>query len=199
MKKFLMVNLMLFLSAIILVVYYFSVYSDISDNVIRLHIIANSDSDYDQGVKMSVRDEIIKRMQTELEKDSDREDIIASVGEIEKTANTYLKKLGADYGARAEFENVKIPRKVYNGIVMPEGKYSAIRVKLGVGKGENWWCVCYPPLCFTEDVFGKMSDEGEAKLKSEIGKNGYRVIGSDVKYELFLVEFAEKVMRYIVK
>ncbi len=199
MKKFTLVNIILILAAIITGVYYISLYQDIRDNILRLHIISNSNSIEDTKMKLNVRDKILDSVQGEITKNSTKKDIISKLPQIEKTANDYLKKQGVSYSAQVTLGDTDIPRKEYNGIVLPKGNYNAIRVVLGNGAGENWWCVAYPPLCFTQEVFGKITPEGEDILKKVINEKGYSMITSNVKYELKIVELLEKLINTIKK
>ena len=197
MKKFTAVNVIIALSLIITGVYYISLYDNISENIIRLHVISNSNSQEDTQMKLKVRDNILDSVRGRISEDSGREEIISALPEIENTANEFLVNQGAGYGAKVMLGESEIPRKEYNGIVLPKGNYEAIRVVLGEGKGENWWCVAYPPLCFTEETSGEISEEGEAILKDSIDYRSYKMITSDIKYELKIVEVAEKIIDII--
>ena len=197
MKKIVVFNVIVFFMFVILMVYYISLYNDISKNLVRLHVISNSNSSEDIGVKFMVRDNILNNVREKINISSKREDVLKALPEFEKSANNLLKKTGVDYGARVVYGEADIPRKEYNGIVLPAGDYKAIKVILGEGKGENWWCVAYPPLCFTESVMGGISKEGEEILKVSMDYNSYKMITSDVKYELKIIEIAKKVMNMI--
>ncbi|MGI6686007.1 MAG: stage II sporulation protein R [Bacillota bacterium] len=124
------------------------------NNLIRLHVIANSDSPYDQKIKLLVRDEIIKKMAPYL-KDvktvtEARSVTLKQLPEIKKSADNCLASLGEVYDASVELGGFTFPAKAYGDLVLPAGKYEAVRVVLGEGKGRNWWCVLYPPLCFID-------------------------------------------------
>ena len=194
MKK---IALLAALALFMTVVYYIGVYRDIERSVIRLHVISNSNSEEDTKIKLMVRDAILDDVRGRLTRDSGREDVIGAMPEMEQSANDFLEKIGADYRAHIKFEHADIPRKEYNGIVLPKGNYEAIRVVLGEGGGENWWCVAYPPLCFTEQTGGGVSPEGSRILQNSMSAESYRMITSDVKYELKIVEVAEKLLRAV--
>lgn len=185
------------LSVMILTVYYASAYDDIEESVLRMHIIANSDSEEDVKIKLMVRDEILAQLSGELSEQSTIEQILAEIPKIELTANRVLKENETAYRAHIKAEITDIPRKEYDGIVLPKGEYAAIRVILGEGEGENWWCVAYPPLCFTEAVTGELSEEGKKLLYGSMREESYKIITSDIKYELKIAELAEKVIRSI--
>lgn len=197
MKKIIGINFIIILALIISGVYYISIYNNISENIIRLHVISNSNSKTDTNIKFGVRDNILDSIKGMLEKTPEKKDIISKIPKIELLANEYLKKTGAGYSAKVFFEDTKIPRKEYNGIVLPKGNYEAIRVILGNGEGENWWCVAYPPLCFTEQTFGNMSEEGLKTLENSLDNESYRIITSEINYEFKILEIAEKIAQAI--
>ena len=125
--------------------------SKISDSVVRLHILANSDSETDQNIKLAVRDALLKR-NTELltagvNSENAESYFEASKEELQKTANRVLKENGFDYGAEIKLCREIYPTRVYGELTFPSGEYTSVKVVLGSGKGHNWWCVMYPPLC----------------------------------------------------
>lgn len=123
------------------------VYSD----TIRLHVIANSDSDEDQTLKLEVRDAIIDRVAKMTEYARSREQAEANIrlglGEIEALATELVSQKGYDYSVKAELGREYYPERSYNGIHLPAGEYLSLKVIVGRGEGKNWWCVLYPPLC----------------------------------------------------
>lgn len=134
--------------------------SDISKKLIRLHIVANSDSEEDQKTKLLVRDGITDYMKT-LTSDSkninDARNIIAShLEDFEAIANKVCRQRGAGYLSRAELGNSEFPTKKYDALSLPAGEYESLKIYLGNGTGKNWWCVLFPPLCVsaaeTEDT-----------------------------------------------
>ena len=174
MKKLSLISILiadLFLCA---VVYSVSVTENLSDNLLRMHIIANSDSKADQDIKLLVRNKIIKS-----KKNTDyrnKRQIVMNIGQLNGEINEYLKQINAGYDCKIEYCISDFPEKEYADISMPCGKYECIRAVLGEGKGKNWWCVAYPPLCFTENSLGAVSDEGNAALKNEISGEAYKII-----------------------
>lgn len=119
--------------------------------ILRLHVIANSDSAEDQRVKLLVRDAILDCGKAELAscKDSGeaRERLMDNGSNVLRAAENVLKKEGLNYGVQLEMGAYEFPRREYNGSVFPKGNYEAMRVILGDGNGKNWWCVMFPPLC----------------------------------------------------
>ncbi|WP_424766582.1 stage II sporulation protein R [Paenibacillus sp. sgz302251] len=135
--------------------------SDIPQEAIRLRILANSDSPADQLVKRIVRDEIVKAMNGWVTApqtiEEARQTIIGHMPEIERITAEVLLSRGFDYGSSAELGLVAFPTKMYGSKVYPAGDYEALRITLGEGSGQNWWCVLFPPLCFVDAVSGEAS------------------------------------------
>lgn len=177
------------------VVYSQSVNEELSDNLLRLHVISNSNSECDIDLKYKVRDEILRIVGDR--KYKNREEVITTVTTIEDEINQYLNKESIVYDCKIVCTTSQFPTKRYNNIIMPAGDYLCIKAVLGKGEGENWWCVAYPPLCFTESVMGDISKEGEEILKGSMSCNSYRMITSDVKYELKIIEVAKKIINMV--
>ena len=124
---------------------------EIPQEVLRLHIPANSDSEYDQAVKLKVRDYILEEYGAQLSGCGSREEAVEAVRrllpDIEKSCCEYLSQQGADYGARTELTEMYFTTREYENVTLPAGDYLALRITLGSGEGHNWWCVMFPPLC----------------------------------------------------
>lgn len=142
---------------------------NMSDKLIRFHVIANSDLDEDQAVKLKVRDAILEDVGPKLSKSSSRDESLKILEEnlnnIESIANRVLSKEGEDYRANAILGNFNFPIKKYGTITLPAGEYKALRVVLGEGEGKNWWCVMFPPLCFIDITRGLTSAKTDSELK----------------------------------
>lgn len=147
--------------------------SEISDKVLRLHILANSDSNEDQQLKLKLRDKILENSMSLLGKPYSKDDAIvcaeSQIDEIESFCNKTLKELGSDYLANCEVVNMYFNTRTYDSATMPAGFYDALRIEIGKGEGKNWWCVLFPPICLTgaveeEEVF---SEEDEKILNQE--------------------------------
>lgn len=160
---------------------------DISEKLIRLHVIANSDSDADQELKLKVRDEILEYVSdlTEECKSIDNAKLLVSnnLDELENIASRVIAENGFDYTSHAELSEVYFPTRVYDTFSLPAGEYDALRIHLGRGEGKNWWCVLFPPLCVSaaeveteltnaginsEDIKLITSDETEYRLKFKV-------------------------------
>lgn len=123
----------------------------LADRVIRLHVIANSDSPADQALKLAVRDRILERAETFYPAGADREQAEASLrehlGELAAAGQAEAERQGYTGTVTASLTRCWFPTKSYEGFALPAGEYTALRVVIGEGKGQNWWCVAFPPLC----------------------------------------------------
>lgn len=119
--------------------------------MIRLHVIANSDSAEDQALKLEVRDRVLDFTTTVLQRSADMEDAQLRLREeltrIESIAQQEISAQGYDYQVTAQLASTEFPLKEYDGFSLPAGEYMALRLVIGEGAGQNWWCVVYPPLC----------------------------------------------------
>ena len=163
----------------------------LAEGLVRLHIVANSDSPLDQSIKLSVRDEILAFAKTQAR---------APDAEMCKAvACEYLEKTGAPYTATANLENTYVPKKEYKSITLPQGCYNCIKVVLGDGMGENWWCIAYPPLCYTESMFGELSQDGISELEMILNGEIMQVIqnNGEINFRLKIVDEIQKLVRLI--
>ena len=123
----------------------------LAQKMIRLHVIANSDSDADQALKLEVRDRVLDFTTTVLQRSADMEDaqvrLRAELTRIETIARREIAAQGYDYPVTAQLASAEFPLKEYDGFSLPAGEYMALRLVIGEGEGRNWWCVVYPPLC----------------------------------------------------
>ena len=143
---------------IVMAVVLFYTYEDTPQNqysgIIRLHVIANSDSEEDQELKLKVRDEIIKKTKSLQESQSiedSREYLQTHLNDMEETANKVIEENGKSYKAEANLGIRWIPEKTYGDMYFPAGNYEALNLTLGRGEGQNRWCVLFPPLCLIEE------------------------------------------------
>ena len=123
----------------------------LQEKMIRLHVIANSDSDADQTLKLCVRDAVLCRAEEILRQSADmteaRVRLTESLPAIGDAAAQELAAQGSGYAVSVSLEETEFPLKTYDGFALPSGEYLALRVVIGAGEGRNWWCVVYPPLC----------------------------------------------------
>lgn len=139
------------------------------DNLIRLHVIANSDSADDQQVKLAVRDAVTQYLTPALATVTSRDGaagvIQARLADITAVADAALAKCGKGYSAEAVWGRFDFPTRSYAELVVPAGEYDALRVVLGAGAGHNWWCVLFPPLCFIDLAGGFVPASDQARLE----------------------------------
>jgi stage II sporulation protein R len=146
----------------------------IPSEAIRLRILANSDYEEDQELKRKVRDAVnaeITEWVSELTSIEDARNLIQSrLPEIQKIAEEVVEEEGSDQKVNADFGKVSFPTKLYGQFLYPAGEYEAILITLGEGKGTNWWCVLFPPLCFLDFSNGVAVSEGfeEGDKKGEV-------------------------------
>ncbi len=136
---------------------------ELSADIVRIHIIADSDDNDAQEVKLKVRDEILE----EMKKCTDCKEAEEKLDVFEDIANAVLTENGCDYKARVEYGRFYFPTKEYENFSLPKGEYNAVRIKLGRAEGKNWWCVMFPPLCLPDAAL----EESEEKLKETFGDN----------------------------
>ena len=147
------------------------------EDTLRLHILANSDSREDQDLKIGVRDLILDRFGGELEGADAIDSAImiteSMLNEIEDLAQKFLKEAGVNYSIKAELTKEWYETRDYGSFTLPRGYYSSLIVTLGEGEGDNWWCVVYPPLCFSGGgaVVGQITYKSKiAELFERLGK-----------------------------
>ena len=137
-------------------------YRDITQTVFRLHILANSDSEEDQSLKLKVRDAVLEENSDIFEDCKSAEEAAAAarehIDEIKSSAEKVLAENGAGYGAECGIAKMRFDDRVYGDMTMPAGEYLALRVTLGDAEGKNWWCVMFPPLCLPA-VSGEAAEE----------------------------------------
>lgn len=156
--------------------------SSLADKVIRFHVVANSDSTQDQLLKQQVKDEVIAYMEPLLKESTDIEDsryiIKESIPLIKEVAEEVVANWGKDYSIYVVLDQANFPTKSYGDVVLPAGEYEACRVVIGEGKGENWWCVMFPPLCYLDASTGVVPLEGKEQLEQQLNAEQYKLITS---------------------
>ncbi len=171
-----------------------SISSDLSKSVFRLHVIANSDSDEDQSLKLQVRDKLLDYMNSITANVSSKDDAIKIAQDHQKdfqiiAEQTILDK-GYSYLVTVEIGNYEFPTKHYGDITLPSGYYDALRVKIGDACGHNWWCVMFPPLCFVDVTSGIVPESSKDQLKENMSSEDYSIISNDNS----LTEFKFKIV-----
>jgi len=149
--------------------------ADIASEVVRLHILANSDNEDDQAIKLLVRDGLLPQLSAQLTTAGDKTAVCAALeGElenIEAAAEAILRANGYTYNAQASLSRVYFPTRTYGDIALPAGPYDALRIELGTGEGRNWWCMLFPPLCYVDitqtEVSPALKEDLDALLTPE--------------------------------
>lgn len=162
------------------------------NNLIRVHIIPNSDSPVDQKLKHRVRRAVVEAMAPEF-KDADniseaRRLVDKNLAQIEAVARKEVALAGQDYGVRVYHGRFDFPERTYGDLTLPAGEYEAVRLVLGAGKGQNWWCVLFPPLCMVnieaaEEVpaLASAPDEERVRFKSRLWELTERHLGQPLR------------------
>ena len=158
---------------------------ELKDTVIRLHIIANSDSEEDQAEKLEVRDAVLNYIQEEISKLPSSEEAEAYIrdrlAEIEEVANQILADSGSDHIARVKLGLQEFGKRIYETFSLPSGVYKALQIEIGEAEGKNWWCVVFPGLCmptssrefcdvaaaagFDNDMIHTLNNDGNYKIR----------------------------------
>ena len=178
-----------------------AVSEDIADSVFRLHVIANSDSKEDQDLKYKVRDAVLEYMNNISAECSSKEEVIKLAYEHQNdfisVAEKVIKENGFDYNVKIEIGNFEFPTKYYGDISLPAGFYDALKIEIGEAKGQNWWCVMFPPLCFVDVTSGVVPDESKQIMQNNLSDEEYSLIrdneSSDIKFKFSLIEFFKNI------
>jgi len=130
-------------------------YDDVKDSLIRFHVLANSDNEEDQNLKLKVKNKVIEYLYPYLNDskslDESRQIIKNKMQDVKKLAEQVIKDNNYKYGIQIELSRENFPDKSYGNITLPQGNYEAFRIIIGDGQGRNWWCVMFPPLCFVDE------------------------------------------------
>lgn len=168
---------------------------EISDEVFRLHILANSDEDYDQQLKLKVRDKVLLYTESLFEKAKSKEEaenlILNNLQDICNTAQKEVTDNGYDYSVTAQITKMYFTTRTYESYTLPSGMYDALRITIGSGEGHNWWCVMYPSICISSE---KSQDEA---AKETFNDNQYDIVKNEkYEYKFKIVEIFEKICSY---
>lgn len=166
--------------------------ADISEEVFRLHILANSDSDEDQNLKLKVRDKVLEYTESLFEEANSKEEAETVISDnLQSISNTAYREVldnGYDYAVKAEITNMYFTTRYYENYTLPSGMYDALRITIGEGEGHNWWCVMYPSICISTE---KEQDE---KAKEVFDEQQYEIVKNEqFQYKFKIVEFFEKI------
>ena len=157
--------------------------SALADKVVRLHVLANSDSEADQFLKLTVRDAVLAETEVLLEgvenRDTAAQVLRAQLPQLRRTAERTMAEQGSHYPVEVRLETAEFPTKTYDGFALPAGEYLALRVLIGEAAGQNWWCVVFPPLCSAA-----ASEVGETAVAAGLSGEQVRLITEEEGYVL---------------
>ncbi|MBQ8140509.1 MAG: stage II sporulation protein R [Clostridia bacterium] len=162
--------------------------AEIYDSVVRLHVLANSDTEEDQALKLKVRDKVLEKSAEILSGCASRDEAIALISQnislLENAAAEAIEAEGCDYPVRIELGEEEYPTKNYEQFCFPSGSYVSLRVLIGNAEGQNWWCVLFPPLCLSAATDKK--DTEDAFISVGLTEEQYKIITEtdDTKYEV---------------
>ena len=174
-----------------------NVSTDIANSVFRLHVIANSDSKEDQELKFKVRDCLLKYMKEICGSCENKSEAISLVKEHQDEFNSIAKQTildeGYSYDVKINIGNFEFPTKDYGDISLPAGFYDALRVEIGDAKGQNWWCVMFPPLCFVDVTSGVVPEDSKEQLEDNLSEEEYALVSEDSDFK---IQFKFKILEF---
>lgn len=197
-KMVIILTFLLFLyTSICAISYAQNVSTDIANSVFRLHVIANSDSKEDQDLKYKVRDNLLNYMNSLCENCKSKQEAISIVetnkDTFEQIAIDTIKEQGYSYPVKINIGNFEFPTKNYGDISLPAGYYDALRIEIGEAKGQNWWCVMFPPLCFVDITSGVVPDESKELMESSLSEEEFALVSDktndEIQFKFKLLEF----------
>lgn len=161
---------------------------NMAEEVFRFHVLANSDSEEDQNLKLKVKEGILAYMREQLpESDSVEMTKAWAVSDLEtirERAQQIISEEGYDYSVQAEVTTCYFPEKTYGDVTFPAGEYEALRIEIGEAKGQNWWCVLYPNLCFIDAVHAVVPEEGKQELKEVLDEDAYEMVTTTTRFKI---------------
>ncbi len=171
----------------------------IAGEIIRFHVIANSDSEEDQALKILVKNALVKELAPRLNSSDNiaegRTLILSEMSRIQDTAERIITEQGYHYAVRVSLEPVYFPMKIYGDYTFPPGTYEALRVQIGDAAGKNWWCVMFPPLCFVDETYSIVDKDTDTQLKYLLTEEEYSSLKDSkvpVKYKFKIWESIKK-------
>lgn len=162
---------------------YAATQQELASHVVRFHVLAESDSKEDQELKLLVKTAVLEYMEQPLARASSAEEALAILerytDDIIRVASDTLAEQGSTLSVQAGTELVYFPEKTYGDLTFPAGYYTAYRILLGSGEGQNWWCVLYPPLCFIDVTHSIVPEESKEEIKSFLSEEEYALITAE--------------------
>ncbi len=160
----------------------------LAQEVLRFHVLADSDSEEDQSVKRKVRDGVLDFLEEEMPETSGAEEaaqwVREHIDEIEEVSRGIVAAEGKDDPVSAAVTTCWFPDRSYGDLTFPAGNYEALRIEIGSGRGHNWWCVLYPSLCFLDTANAVVPEEGKQKLKNVLTDEEYARVTAGSDFEI---------------
>lgn len=180
-----------------------TIHSGLEQNLIRFHVIANSDSETDQQLKLKVRDKILEVIKPLLDKSTSvtesKQILLDNKDLIKQISEQIIAQEGKNYNVNVNLQKSNFPTKKYGDIILPAGEYESLKVVIGEGEGKNWWCVMFPPLCFVDITHGTVPEESKEELKNVLTEEEYDLVSLPqnetdipVKVKFKIVEWWQK-------
>ena len=197
-KAIIILSVLLFLYTTICAISYAeNVSTDIAESVFRLHILANSDSQEDQELKIKVRNALLEYMNSLCSECTSKEEAITLVElnqeKFREIALNTIQQNGYNYDVKINIGNFQFPTKNYGDISLPAGFYDALRVEIGEAKGQNWWCVMFPPLCFVDISSGIVPDESKKLMEDNLSEEEFALVSdssnAEIQFKFKILEF----------
>lgn len=168
----------------------------IASQIIRLHVIANSDETEDQTLKKEVKDQVVTYLRSKMNQAASiqaaRQVICQEMDTLKEIAEKKIRQEGYDYPVTVSLGTTYFPVKEYGDMAFPAGDYEALRVQIGKSKGRNWWCVMYPSLCLVDGVYQTVPENSKDKLKQVLSTSEYQSLvdgGEDVQFRLRFLDW----------
>lgn len=189
--------LLFFYCSVCAISYAQNISTNIANSVFRLHVLANSDSQEDQDLKYMVRNRLLDYMNSICTNCQSKEEAISIVEKnkdtFEQIAIDTIQEQGYSYSVKINIGNFEFPTKNYGDISLPAGYYDALRVEIGEAKGQNWWCVMFPPLCFVDISSGVVPDESKELMENNLSDEEFALVSdqssSEIQFKFKLLEF----------
>lgn len=160
----------------------------LAEEVLRFHVLANSDSHSDQQLKLKVRDAVLAFLETNMPKTQNVIETTAWVREnidsIEEVSRNTVAEENVQYPVSAAVTTCWFPDKTYGDVTFPAGNYEALRIEIGAAKGHNWWCVLYPSLCFLDTTNAVVPEEGKRRLKNVLTEEEYSRVTATTDFKV---------------
>lgn len=169
----------------------------ISDSVLRLRVVANSDSEEDQDLKLAFKSQLCEVLKPYLNDCADADTAVNWIEEnldfVQEQADSICRKLSIN-SCSVNFTKSNFPIRTYGNLTFPPGNYRTLLVTLGSGQGQNWWCVLYPSLCFTSESTANFPQEAQEKLQNTLSEEDYETISQGITFRFKIAEIVGKLL-----